>query len=293
MNVSKYYDLSQVLRFLLTGAKPDKSCFNKTSTIYSPYHYSFISIKNQELNKAGFKNQVSTATVYLVPIIGNGELWLEYTLVDDDNDELACSGTPWSLTYVYSVVGKNHVITGKEFTATFEELVDLLKDCGYKDFPGIDHLKKRSFKNYKQKYIRESDNVECNFCVSELGPYFYYQHASLKFDCSMEQDATKLIANDLMKMFGLCPGRSSVVECVRRYFPDDYNSMQQLDYDGDISGDCFPPVNYFTDEYHSMQEDESDEMECHDIRYISPNTEDMSVDRFLAKLSADNHSKIE
>lgn len=49
----------------------------------------------------------------------------------------------------------NHIIAGKELRARFEELVDLLEDCGYKDFPGIDHLKKRSFENYKQKHIRK------------------------------------------------------------------------------------------------------------------------------------------
>ena len=224
--------------------------------------------------------QASTVTVYFIPTC-NGELWLKHTLVEGNE---VVDGTPWSLTYVFSV-GKNYILTGKERTATVEEIADLLEECGCKDFPVINHLKRRSFRNYKQKYIRESDNVECNFSVSELGPYFYYQQASLKFDCSMEQKVTELIANDLMKMFDLCPGRSSTIECVLRSFPDDFKFIKQLVYEGEMSGDCFPPVNYFTDEYSMQEEDELEEIECHDIRYISDNTEDMSVDRFLAKFN--------
>lgn len=250
-----------------------------------------------ELKRADFQKigevQSSTVTVYLIPI-RQGEIWLKHTLIDDDDDdddELAAqkNETPWSLTYIFSV-GKNHIITGKEFASTFEKLVKLLEDCGYNNFPGIDHLKKRSFKNYKQKFVRSSDNVECNFCVSELGPFFYYQHASLKFDCGIGQDTIEAIAHDLMKIFNLCPGRSSVLECVRRFFPNEYKSIRDLDYDGQILGDCFPPVNYLTTfdyatEADENEKDENETDECHDIRFILDSTEDFSVDRFLKKLS--------
>ncbi len=216
-------------------------------TYKSSYHHSFGQIDAQALRDAEFTevypgHKASVVTIYLVPKqmqMENGiGVWLKHTEVDGEKNK-----TPWTLTFVFSV-GVNNILTGTAERETAEEAIDILKAVGFMNLLEIKCWNKRIFFNHKKKYVRQ-DGVECQVCVSQMGPMNYYQHASLKFPTEMEEQTRDIIAEGLKTRLQFVPGRSSVVECLRWCYPKAYKQIRELDYEGDIPKDCYTLYNCF------------------------------------------------
>ncbi len=258
--------LQQLIHVKLKGATnvPSGELDTNLPFKYS-YHYSFAQIDAQALKDAEFTeaypgHKASVVTISLVPKqmqMENGiGVWLKHTEVDGEKNK-----TPWTLTFVFSV-GVNNIVTGTAERETAQEAIDILKAVGFQCLPDISSWKKRIFLNHKKKYVRPQDGVECQVCVSQMGPMNYYQHASLKFPTEMEEQTRDIIAEGLRTNFQFVPGRSSVVECLRLCDPEAYQQIRELDYEGDIPKDCYALYNCF--ETDPSQDDYSNV----DYRYI-------------------------
>ncbi len=244
---------------------PPKTKTKMNLTYKASYHYAFATIDAQALKDAEFNEvdaaeyQVATVTIYLAPNnMRSGEVWLKHTLVDGEDNK-----TPWSLTFVFNRVGMDNIVTGTAVGERVEELIQILEAANFKNMPDVHSWNKRTYTNYKKKYVRQ-DKVECQFCVSEMGPCMYYQHASLKFPTEIEQDSRDVLAVRLKANFKLVPGRSGVLECLRRFYPETYEQIDELDDTGEIPQDCYPLHNYFTEPQFEQEDDE----DVYDIRYI-------------------------
>jgi hypothetical protein len=248
----------------------------------SSYHYAFATIdaealKDDEFKEVDAKYQVATVTVYLVPnSMRCGEVWLKHTLVDGEDNK-----TPWSLTFVFNV-GTNNILIGVAVKERVEELIRILEESDFKNMPEVHSWNKRSYKNYKKKYIRQ-DKVECQFYISEMGPCMYYQHARLKFPTEIEQESRNILADGLKTSLKLVPGRSDVLECLSRFYPETYEQIDKLDYKGEISKDCYPLYNYFETEPSQLEENDDYE-DDYDVRYISEDLPDCNLERIKEEL---------
>ena len=184
--------------------------------------------------------------IYIIPNQDNrGGVWLKET----QNDE----GVFFSLICVLDV--EDHISVGRLSSRSSAKLIQNLKDNGL-NLPSIEPLQKKSYTTHKLKFQSADGEVKCQFCVSDMGEGNYYQHASFKFDSQkIRPDLSSEKAKKLKEMLNLRQGRSSVLECLRLYFPAEYNQITKLDYEGDLL-DCYSKFNYFAQE---EAEDESSE----------------------------------